>query len=199
MTAGRASADWYEANAETFFARSLAAEMLPQLKDFAGRLPAGGRVLDAGCGSGRDARALKDLGFQVTATEAAPALARLAEAHAGLPVQVLTFDQMAWREAFDGIWACASLLHVARAELPEVLRRLRDALVPGGVWFMSFKHGTQERLANGRWFTDLDEASAQALVAEVGGLEILAMQVTTDVRPECAEDRWLSVLCRRSG
>jgi hypothetical protein len=112
-------------------------------------------------------------------------------------VQVLTFDQMAWREAFDGIWACASLLHVARAELPGTLRRLRAALVPGGTWFMSFKYGTEEREANGRRFTDLDEAGAAELLAAAGGLELISLEVTGDVRPDRGDERWLSVFCRR--
>jgi SAM-dependent methyltransferase len=192
------SIGWYDANAEDFFVRSMGAGMLPQLSAFAALLPPGGRILEAGCGSGRDAKALKEMGFDVTATEAAPKLAALAEAHAGLPVQVVTFEQMVWRETFDGIWACASLLHVPRAELAGVLRRLRDTLVLGGVWFMSFKCGSEERLANGRRFTDLDEAGATALLAEAGGLELLALEVSGDVRPERGAERWLSVLCRRS-
>lgn len=154
-------------------------------------------MLDAGCGSGRDAKVFAEWGFQVTATEAAPGLAAMARAHTGLDVQVRTFDQMDWRETFDGIWACASLLHVARPELPAVLRRLREALVPGGAWFMSFKYGDQQRDANGRRFTDLDEAGAEALLAQVDGLQLISMQVTQDVREDRARERWLSFFCRR--
>ena len=189
---------FYEENAADFFARSVAAEMLPQLRAFAGLLPPGGRVLDAGCGAGRDARALREMGFQVTATEAAPALAALARAHAGVEVRVMTFDEMAWSGAFDGIWTCASLLHVARTELPATLVRLKRALVPRGAWFMSFKYGTREREANGRRFTDLDEAGAQALLAQVDGLELISMQVSGDVRPDRSSERWLSLLCRKA-
>jgi cyclopropane fatty-acyl-phospholipid synthase-like methyltransferase len=190
---------YYEENAAEFFRRSVDADVLPARAQFAGLIPPGGKVLEAGCGAGRDARAFKALGFQVTAIEAAPKLAALARAHSGLPVEVMTFDQITWREAFDGIWACASLLHVARQDLPDTLRRLRAALVPGGVWFMSFKYGTEERLANGRRFTDLDEAGAEALLTAAGGLELIALEVTGDVRPDRVQERWLSVLCRRVG
>jgi SAM-dependent methyltransferase len=193
------SVAWYEANAQVFFDRSIDAAILDQQRRFAARLPPGGRVLDAGCGSGRDARAFREWGFAVTATEAAPSLAALARAHSGVDVQVMTFDQMAWTEAFDGIWACASLLHVARADLPDTLRRLRRALVPGGVWFMSFKHGQGEREANGRRFTNLDEPSAAALIAGTGGLELLSTEITPDVRKGREAEPWLSILCRRTG
>jgi SAM-dependent methyltransferase len=192
------SIGWYEANAEDFFARSIGVALLPQMAAFTALLPLGGRVLDAGCGSGRDAKALKEMGFQVTATEASAKLAALAATHSGVDVGVMTFDQMMWREAFDGIWACASLLHVPRNALPATLRRLRAALAPGGVWFMSFKYGRQEREANGRRFTDLDEGTAARLLDETGGLELISIEVSGDVRPGRDQERWLSILCRRS-
>ena len=172
--------------------------LLPEHGRFAALLPPGGRILDAGCGSGRDARAFRELGFEVTATEPAPRLAALASAYTGLDVLVMSFAQMAWREAFDGIWACASLLHVSRADLPEAVARLRDALTHGGLFFMSFKHGTQEREAHGRRFTDLDEAGARRLLAEVGGLEPLSTEVVADKRAERAGEHWLSLICRRA-
>lgn len=192
------SVEFYEENAEDFFRRSIDADMAVGWQAFSALLKPGDRVLDAGCGSGRDALALSRLGFQVTAMEASPKLAALARAHTGLPVQVMTFDQIVWRDAFDGVWACASLLHVPRVELPAVMTRIRDALVPGGAWWMSFKYGTEERQTPGRRFTDLDEAGAGALLASVGGLDLLSLDVTEDVRPDRAGDRWLSILCQRS-
>lgn len=197
MSGPQGSIGFYEENAEDFFQRTANVRRLPQQAAFAALLPPGGRVLDAGCGSGRDALAFRDLGFQVTATEAAPKLAALASRHTGLDVLVLRFDQMSWREAFDGVWACASLLHVPRPELPDAVRGLRDALTPDGALFMSFKYGTEEREVRGRRFTNLDERGADALLSQVGCLERLSVEVTVDVRPDRAEERWLSLLCRK--
>lgn len=192
------SVEFYEQNAETFFRGSVDADMAAGWEQFATLLKPGDWVLDAGCGSGRDALALSRMGFKVAAMEASPRLADLARAHTGLPVHVMTFDQIAWREAFDGVWACASLLHVPRAELPSVMSRIREALIPGGVWWMSFKYGTEEREVAGRRFTDLDEAGAEALLAQVGGLDLISMTVVEDGRPERAGERWLVLLCRRA-
>lgn len=190
---------WYEANAEDFFQRTFGVGELPQLTEFADRLPEGARVLEVGCGAGRDAKVLSERGFRVTATEASPALAALARAYSGVDVQVMTFEAMAWPEAsFDGIWACASLLHSPRAELPDLLLRLTRALAPGGLFFMSFKYGTEERDAVGRRFTDLDEAGATALLAEAGGLELISLQVSGDQRSDRAHERWISLLCRKT-
>jgi len=192
------SVQFYEDNAEDFFRRSVDADMARGYADFTALVAPGGRILDAGCGSGRDSLAFARLGFQVTPIEASAKLAALAVAHTGLPVEVMTFDQVAWRETFDGVWACASLLHIPRADLPAAVRRLRDAIVPGGILWMSFKHGAQERQANGRHFTDLDEAGARPLIAEVGGLALISLTVTDDARDDRPGERWLSVLCRRA-
>ena len=193
------SIGFYDENAEDFFRRSVDADMARGHQEFTALLEPGARVLDAGCGSGRDALAFSRAGFQVTALEASPKLAALARTHTGLPIQVMTFDQVDWRNAFDGVWACASLLHVPRAELASVVRRLRDALTPGGVFWMFFKYGTEERQAGDRRFTDLDESGAHALLADAGGLELISLHATEDVRAERSGDRWLSILCRRAG
>src|SRR4051812_27328713 len=120
------SVEFYEANAAAFFQRTVEIDMAALRQPVSGRPPGGARVLDAGCGSGRDVLAFGEAGFAVTAIEAAPSLAALASNHTGLPVQVMTFQEVAWREAFDGVWACASLLHVPRADLAGAVRRLRD-------------------------------------------------------------------------
>ena len=191
------SIEFYEQNAEDFFRRSVDSDMTAARQAFAALLQRGDRVLDAGCGSGRDALALSRMGFEVTAMEASPKLAALARLHTGLPVEVLTFDQVAWREAFEGVWACASLLHVPRNDLPAAVTRLRDALVPGGILWMSFKYGKAERQIAGRHFTDLDEAGAEALLEQVDGLELISLETSLDVRQERVGESWLSVLCRK--
>lgn len=193
------SIGFYDQNAEDFFNRSVGADMSVGRAEFTALIPPGGRVLDAGCGSGRDALAFSRLGFEVTAMEASPRLAELARAHTGLPVQVMTFDDVAWRDAFDGVWACASLLHVARADLAAAVGRLREALRPDGVLWMSFKYGTGERQAGARRFTDLDVQGARSLLAGAGGLSLVALRGSEDVRDDHAGERWLTILARRSG
>ncbi|WP_421931549.1 class I SAM-dependent methyltransferase [Phenylobacterium sp.] len=193
------STGYYDENADRFFADTAHADMSQARRRFVEALAPGARILDAGCGSGRDALAFREAGFEVTAFDGSAQMARRASAHTGLEVLHLTFDQVTWREAFDGLWSCASLLHVPRAELPGVMARLRDALVPGGVWEMSFKLGTGERQAYGRHFTDLDEASARVLIAEVGGLETLDLTLGRDVRPGRENEGWVNLLVRRAG
>jgi SAM-dependent methyltransferase len=130
---------YYQHNAGTFFADTVEVAMTPLYRHFLPLLPDRGRILDAGCGSGRDAKAFSALGHQVTAFDASPALIALAERNLGQPVHCLRFQDITWQDSFDGIWACASLLHVPAVELPDAMQRLCRALEPGGILYASFK------------------------------------------------------------
>jgi SAM-dependent methyltransferase len=70
--------DFYDANADRYFALTRDADMSVNRAAFLRYLPRSGRVLDAGCGSGRDALAVREAGFDVEAFDASAALARLA-------------------------------------------------------------------------------------------------------------------------
>jgi SAM-dependent methyltransferase len=119
-------------------------------------MPKKAAVLDLGCGTGRDSRALIDAGFDVTAVDGSAEMAREAETRVGRPVRVLLFEDLDYEHAFDGIWANASLLHVPRAALADVLLRVYRALKPGGLLFASFKSGGKEgRDKLGRYYNYL--------------------------------------------
>jgi len=177
--------DYYQQNAGTFCADTVEVDMTPLYRRFLRLLPERARILDAGCGSARDARAFAEVGHQVTAFDASPALVALAEAYLGQPVKCLRFQEIAWQDAFDGIWACASLLHVPASE-------------PGGILYASFKYGSGEREHHGRRFTDLDEAGLAALLRQVPGLEPEETWTTADLRPGREAERWLNTLLRRA-
>ena len=188
------SISYYEDNAQAFIDDTLDVDLSPLYTRFLAHVAVSGQILDAGCGSGRDARWFLSQGYRVEAFDASPTLAGLAEAYCGVPVAVLRFQDIDWHAHFDGIWACASLLHVPMAELPEVMQRLSAALKPGGVLYASFKYGRGEREHNGRRFTDLDEAGLTALLRSMPALAELETWTTTDQRPARADERWLNTL-----
>ena len=185
---------YYSENAPVFFADTVAVAMDPLYARFLPHIPPGGHILDAGCGSGRDTLAFLERGYRVTAFDASPSLASLAERHTGQPVRVLRLQDLEWSQTFDGIWACASLLHVPAAELPEVMGRLAGALRPGGVLYASFKYGHGERERQWRRFTDLDVAGLRALLAQVPGLTEPETWISQALRPGRAAERWLNTL-----
>ena len=190
--------DFYQQHAGMFFADTVDVDMTLLYRRFLPLLPDQAQILDAGCGSGRDVKAFVELGHQVTAFDASPALVALAKSHAGQPVHCLRFRDIAWQDAFDGIWACASLLHVPAVELADVTQRLCEALKPTGILYASFKYGSGEREHHSRRFTDLDEPGLEALLQQVPGLEEVETWTTADLRPGREAERWLNTLLRRT-
>jgi len=114
------------------------------------------------------------------------------------PVAVLRFQEVTWENAFDGIWACASLLHVPRAEMDAVLARLVRALRPGGVWYMSFKAGEPEEVRGGRLFNDQTGRSLRELLDRQPALQPGRIWLTEDVRPDRGGQVWLNALVRKA-
>ena len=189
---------YYQEYAAAFYAGTVEVDMTPLYDRFLPLLVDGAAILDAGCGSGRDALAFARLGYSVTAFDASPALVALAERHIAQPVHCLRFQDMTWRDAFDGIWACASLLHVSIAELPDVMAGLRTALKPRGILYASFKYGSGEREHHGRRFTNLDEPGLAELLRQIPELEEVETWTTGDLRPGREAERWLNTLLRRT-
>lgn len=191
------TAAYYAANADRFAAESVALDATDLYEPFLALVPPGGLILDAGCGSGRDALAFRRLGYAVTAFDASPELARLAAEHTHLPVEVLRFQDMAFDGEFDGVWACSSLLHVPRAEMPDVLTRVARALRPGGVCFMSFKLGDGEAVRDGRFFNDYTETSLVEEVRRAADLEPVRTWLSADRRPGRENQTWVNLIARR--
>jgi 2-polyprenyl-3-methyl-5-hydroxy-6-metoxy-1,4-benzoquinol methylase len=189
------SVRYYDENAETYFDTTVSADMNHVRDAFLKHIPQGGQLLDAGCGSGRDAKAFADQGYQVTAFDASAEMVRLARKYTSLEVRQMTFDQMEWQDRFDGIWACATLLHVARSELADTFKRFARALKPNGAWFISMKLGTSTREIEGRTFTDVTEVELESLLVSVG-LCLSEMWLTDDVRPG-RSDRWVNAIAVR--
>lgn len=187
---------YYQDNAQTFFDGTVNIDMSTLYETFTRHLAPGARVLDAGCGSGRDAKAFLDMGYQVEAFDASSAMVELAREHTGLPVQLMAFADVKWKEEFDGIWCCASLLHVPKLELPGVMRKLADALKPGGVWYVSFKYGDGEREIDGRRFTDMDEDDLNTLVSSLTAIEVGEVWLTQDKRPD-RKEIWVNGILRK--
>lgn len=133
---------FYAAEAEAYTGQNLPPD--DRLNHFLIHLPKGAKILELGCGSGRDSAHMLALGYNVTPTDGTPEIARQAEIRLGRPVGVLLFEDICDRDRYDGIWANACLLHVPRSELAHVLAKIHSALKSGGVFYASFKSGSEE-------------------------------------------------------
>lgn len=187
---------YYQANAEKFFSETRRIDMSPLRRRFLERLPAGGHILDAGCGSGRDSKAFAELGYQVAAFDASKPLVELARTHTGLPIAQRSFAEINETARYDGIWACASLLHLPEKELEAALRQLWKALKAGGILYLSFKFGEGEREQSGRHFTDATQARLGRWLRDIPDIETAETWITEDPRAD-RDERWLNALLRR--
>ena len=183
---------YYNQNAADFVANTQSADMTSLYQKFLARLPSTGHILDLGCGSGRDTKYFMQQGYDVTAIDGTPALCQLAQEFTGQEVQCMTFDQIQWEDKFDGIWACASLLHLPKHELPPIFFKLATALKADGYLYASFKYGSFEGERNGRYFSDLTETGLSVAIS-ASGLKITEQWLTEDVRPGRSET-WLNTI-----
>ncbi|QZM12905.1 class I SAM-dependent methyltransferase [Acinetobacter lwoffii] len=188
--------DYYNKHAEEFTTSTFEVDMKSLYQPFLAELPEGARILDVGCGSGRDTLAFKNKGYQLDAIDYSEELVKKATRLTGIPIKLKSFYEVDDYEAYDGIWACASLLHCERSRLAEVLEKMVQALKPNGVIYMSFKYGDSDRDQDGRQFTDLDENQAEALLEQFDNVQHIQQWVTLDQRPD-RQEKWLNLLWKK--
>ena len=188
--------NYYNQHAQSFSDSTLNVDMSALYAEFLPLIPKHGHILDAGCGSARDAMYFKQQGFTVSAFDASENIAKLASNYLQQTVQVKSFQQLDCSNQYDGIWCCASLLHVPKVDLPQVFLNLQHALKANGVLYVSFKYGDTERVHNGREFTDLNEDGLTELITHHTELKILKQWQTVDQRPERESEVWLNALIK---
>ncbi len=187
---------FYNQNAQSFTDSTRHVDMSALYHEFLPTIPPNGHILDAGCGSARDAAYFKQQGFSVSAFDASEELAALASEFLQQSVEVNTFQQLDRVNLYDGIWCCASLLHVPKDELPAVFINLQNALKPNGVLYVSFKYGTTERIDHGREFTDLNESALSDLIYACPKLSLIKHWQSPDQRPGREHEIWLNALIK---
>ncbi|MEL6235881.1 MAG: GFA family protein [Pseudomonadota bacterium] len=132
---------FYDAEAAAYAAASAGQERNARLQHFIAGLPKAGEVLDLACGSGWAAAEMRGAGLQVTATDASAGLADQARMRYGQTVELAYMEDLDAHAAYDGIWAYFALMHLSRAEWPDMLARLHRALRPRGRLLLAVREG----------------------------------------------------------
>ena len=132
------------------------------------------RILDFGCGPGRDLRTFRALGHDPVGLDGCPRFVDMARTDSGCEVWLQDFLALDLPPArFDGIFANAVLFHIPSQELPRVLRQLHATLKPGGVLFSSNPRGENQEGWNGeRYGAYYDLANWRTLLATAGFVEL---------------------------
>ena len=190
------TSNYYNQHAQLFFENTYQVEMESLYAPFLRYLPEQASILDLGCGSGRDILAFKKKGYQVEAIDYSAELVKKARELTNIEVRQQSFYDLAENNKYDGIWACASLLHCERDRLTEVLGLIFKALKPNGVCYMSFKYGNTDREKEGRSFTDLNEQQVHDLLKQIDQALLLQQWITVDKRPDRTEE-CLNILIRK--
>ena len=196
MSADPATIAYYEANAPRY---TLSFGQAPSrhLDAFLDRLVSGARILELGCGGGRDSARIIERGFDLDATDGTPAMVRKANERFEVGARVMRFDELDASEAYDAIWAHACLLHISRADLPGMLLAIHSALRPGGWHFANYKLGEAEgRDLLGR-LTNLPDAEWLAGVYAKAGFNIVQSQRYPGEGADGVMRDWLALTVRR--
>ena len=185
--------DYYNQNASAFISRTINIDMSDAYHRFLELLPEGARVLDACCGSGRDSKYFVDQGLDVVAFDASEKMVNHAREYAGVKVEKLRLDQLQYTEEFDGVWACASLLHVRKDEFVSTFQNLVNALKSSGVIYVSLKQSESNEPAGGRHFSYYSAGEINGIISLQADLELIEIWIE-----ERVDFKWINVLARKN-
>lgn len=130
-------------------------------------------ILDFGCGSGRDSLYFKKNNYRVKAVDGSKKMCEIASKVLGESVEQMNFLDLDYENEFDGIFACASLLHLKDEDLLMCLNKIVTALKDNGILYISFKYGKETRIKEGRFFNDMTEEKFKKIYSQVPELEFL--------------------------
>ena len=188
--------DFYNEHALEFVSGSMNADMTEHYTRFLNYVPTGSIILDLGCGSGRDTAYFRNKGYEVTPIDGSKEICLLAEKYLNTTVRCLTFEELDYANCFDAVWACASLLHVSRNEMPIILKKIHTSLKNEGILYASFKYGKDETIRDGRFFSNYTDTTIQKLfLSEYWSVEDL--WVSSDVRPNRQTEQWVNIIVRK--
>ena len=186
---------YYNENAEQYYSSTIDVDFEWMRNKFASYLPNYARIIDIGCGSGRDVKAFREMGYDAIGLDASEELACLARAKSGIDVVVA--DMCTWiaEEPYDGIWCCAALLHLHEEDADRFLQNLQHNLTPNGILYISVKEGIQTGLdEKGRYMKNYTEEELRQKL-ERAGLEILDTEMSGDMLGR-EQFRWLNIFAR---
>tara|TARA_R100000656_G_C3957715_1_gene129458 strand:- start:1578 stop:2147 length:570 start_codon:yes stop_codon:yes gene_type:complete len=184
--------NYYDAKSQEFIDSTLSLDMSALYAEFEPYLKKDALILDLGCGPGRDLKYFNQK-YKAIGLEPSKNLATFARDYSGAEVIESDIQSFQTDVKLDGIWACASLLHLKSTELSPVFKKLSQLLKPNGIIYTSFKYGDFEGERSGRYFTDLTEESIMAYLKE-SGFGIKHFWITEDLRPERGNEKWLNLL-----
>ena len=187
--------DFYNNNSKEYIETTLSADMSHLYNDFLKHIPKGGHILDLGCGSGRDSVEFIKQGYNITAVDGSKELSIAASKLIEQEVICSKFEELQLTEKFHGIWACASLLHVNKNHIVDVIQNVSSNLKINGIFYMSFKYGENEYIdEKGRYFNCYTEETFKEMLSQVPNLKIKTIYKSGDTLGGRNNLVWLNII-----
>ncbi len=190
---------YYNDNVDAYARRTMVC-LLPHLYDpFGEFLPASARILDAGCGVGRDTRHFIEEGHIVISFDVSIEMVKKCREYPHAYCIQRSFDEVNFKEEFDGVWANASLVHLMKSDATKTISHLATALKPGGIMFISLKEGEGAKEEDdGRFFQYYTEIETKDLYTADGRLSLIKLWKSASAIENGSDQAvWLNILLKR--
>lgn len=188
--------EYYNKNAKEYLEATLNAPISSIQNEFLSYIPKRGYILDAGCGSGRDSFYFIKRGFKVLSMDASIEMCKATSILTGQKAKKCSFDDISYKNKFNGIWACASLLHVQKEKQQLVWSKIINALKSNGFFYCSYKKGDFFGYREGRYYSDMNLDDLIELAYKSPEIEIIKAWETKHVRPENST-LWVNIIVRK--
>lgn len=159
--------EYYNKNAKQYCEQTLVGNLQENYDRFLKELPSNAYILDFGCGSGRDSKYFIENGYQVKAIDGSEQMCKLASKYIGQEVECIKFEELEDIDTYDAIWACSSILHVEKENLPSVLSRMIKALKKKGIIYASFKIGEGYQIKEGKYYNYLTKEEMEHILDKI--------------------------------
>lgn len=144
--------EYYNKNAEQYFEQTIQGDFEEIYEKFLAKIKPKAYILDFGCGSGRDSKYFIEKGYKVKAIDGSEEMCKLASEYINQEVECMKFDQLNEENIYDAIWACSSIVHVEKEELPNILNKMIRAVKPNGVIYVSLKKGENYEIKEEKYY-----------------------------------------------
>lgn len=188
--------EYYEINAKRYADQTFSVDMSEQYKKFLSLLKERARILDVGSGSGRDACYFQNHGYQVTALEPSKNLCR--EIQKVFSGEIVCSDIQSYQpeQRFDGIWACASFLHLQEKEVLSFFEKINLYLDDNGIVYLSGKNGISTgEAADGRYFLEFTDQLVEKILSANRHIYLKKLWYTEDASGRKGF-QWMNVILR---
>lgn len=155
--------EYYKKNYKEFYKSTKDGNFEEIYRRFENRLK-GKKLLDLGCGAGRDLTYFKSQGYDIEGIDGCLELVGIARRRSGQKVYHMNYRDIDFFERFDGVWSMAGLVHQDKKAIKNILNLVHRSLKTGGILYLSFKYGDFQGYIEGRYFSYIDEADLDFII-----------------------------------